>query len=199
MNLRPIADEKDLLQKLRDGDQMAFEQLYHTYKRQLASNLVRLLGDGELARDALQDLFLNVWKRREGIDPDRPFKAYLFQSARNLVIDYYRKASADKQLQQRMMAGFDTAYSHVEEKIMRGERAAIVHRLIEQLPPERRQVFILHKIEGKSYKEITELLGIDAAQIAKHVYHSTRYLKQQLRAHPELLLTVLFTTVMAYA
>src|SRR5690606_18363053 len=136
---------------------------------------------------------------REGIDPDRPFKAYLFQSARNLVIDYYRKASADKQLQQRMMAGFDTAYSHVEEKIMLGERAAIVHHLIEQLPPERRQVFILHKIEGKSYKEITELLGIDAAQIAKHVYHSTRYLKQQLRAHPELLLTVLFTTVMAYA
>lgn len=181
--------DKELLLRLRAGDAGAFEEIYHTYKEPLAKNLLRLLRDEALAQDALQDLFMKVWQGRERIDPDKSFRAYLYRIAQHLVVDYYRKAAADGRLQAAMLRDTHMVPS-LEDQLVDREQLQIVQHLIDQLPEERRTVFTMHKIEGRSYKEISELLNLSPAAIGKHIYHTNRLIRDYLSRHPEMLLAL---------
>ncbi|WP_207423283.1 RNA polymerase sigma factor [Desertivirga brevis] len=172
-------DEKILLERLREGDQYAFSLLYDRYKFPLASNLLKFLKSDDLAEEALQDLFIKVWENRLKIDPNKPFKAFLYGVAKNLVYDIFRKSARDKRLEDQLMQGA-IEYSHIEEGLYQKEYQKLLDETIALLPPQRRLVFTLFKIEGKSYKEISEMLGISHSTINDHVQKANIFLKTRL-------------------
>nr|WP_121271281.1 RNA polymerase sigma-70 factor [Pedobacter schmidteae] len=173
-------NEVELLTRLGNGDKYAFELLYNQYKYRIAGNLLKLLKSEDLAEEILQDLFVKIWDTRKTIDPQKSFRSYLFRIAENMVMDYYRKASRDKRIQDKLMAATAESYSHIEEHIFNKESELLLYNAIELLPPQRKQVFTLCKLEGKSYKEVSELLGISHSTINDHLLKSNRFLKQHL-------------------
>ena len=192
-----ITDEKELVQRLRNGDFEAFEQLYRHYRKRLAGNFVKLLRSDVLAQDALQDLFLKVWNARATIDPTQSFRSYIYRIAENQVIDIYRKAARDKMLMQQLLAVCDSGYTHVEEHIISEENIRMVRQIIAQLPAQQKKVYTLHKLEGKSYEEISVLLRISTSTINKHIYRAHRFVKSQLLKAPQFTITLILTTLLA--
>ncbi len=182
----PPVDERDLLQKLRDGDRQAFETIYHHYKRRLAGNLLRLLKSHDLVDDALQELFARLWEHRATVSVDQPLKAYLFGIARNLTIDTYRRAAREEKFRNRLTEAFEEAYRHVEERLMPDERLEWLEEAIAQLPPQRQRVFRLCKLEGKSYEEVSELLDISTATINAHITKANRQVQEFFAARRHL-------------
>ena len=180
-------DEKDLLIRLRDGDRTAFEAIYELYKMRLAANFIKFFRDDELAKDALQDLFMRVWDYRQNIDAEQSFRSYLFRIAENLVVDHYRKAARDKARQVIMLQGSDGSYLHVEERLNSKDNIALVQAIINKLPEQQRRAYLLHKIEGKSYKEISELMVISPSTINKHIHFAHKFVKAQLLNSPMLI------------
>lgn len=170
--------EKELVASLRDGSKSAFETLYNLYKQRLAGNLFRLLKSDELTLEILQDLFLKIWDNRARIDPEKPFKSYLFKIAENMVIDYYRRAARDKVMRDKMIQASTEIYTHVEEQMFKKENGELLHQAIDLMPPQRKRVFILFKLEGKSYKEIEQILGIGEKTINSHLFQANKFLKQ---------------------
>lgn len=170
--------EKELVASLKDGSKLAFETLYNQYKGRLAGNLFRLLKCEELTFEILQDLFLKIWDTRSQIDPEKPFKAYLFKIANNMVIDYYRQAARDKTMRDKMIQASTELYTHVEEQLFRKENAELLHQAIDLMPPQRKKVFTLCKLEGKSYKEIEQILGINEKTINSHLFQANKFLKE---------------------
>ncbi|MGA6118196.1 RNA polymerase sigma factor [Sphingobacterium anhuiense] len=193
----PLANENDLLQRLIDGDHAAFETIYHHYKQQLAVNLLKLLKDDDLATDALQDLFTRVWKNRTSIDVNQSFKAYLYRIAKNLVIDYYRKAAHDRTLYDLLLQTADW-YSPIEEQLIKKENKEIFTSLLNKLPLQQRRAFELHKLNGKSYKEIAEIMGITPTTINKHIYQASQSIKEQVLKSPHLFRVILVPIILAY-
>jgi RNA polymerase sigma-70 factor (family 1) len=187
--------EKELLQKLIAGDEQAFELLYHAHKRKLASNLLRLLKSDELAQEVLQDLFLKIWDNRANIDPEKSFRSYLFRIAHNMVYDIFRKSARDRRIETHLMSASTELYSHIEEAIFDRETAHLLQQTIDKLPPQRKKVFTLFKIEGKSYKEISEELGISHATINEHIQKANHFLKQQLNPSSAVMVTFLATVI----
>lgn len=177
-------DEKDLLLKLQNGDHAAFDILYNRYKTRLARNFIKLLHDDELAKDAYQDLFIRVWNNREHIDANQSFRSYLFRIAENLVVDYYRKAARDQTMQEKMMRQQLVGYNHVEEQLHKKENIALLHAIIDKLPEQQRKAYLLHKIEGKSYREISEQMGITASTINKHIHTAHKFVTKQIADNP---------------
>lgn len=173
----------------------AFEILYHRYKEVLARNFLRLLRSDELAQDALQDLFMKVWNARLSLDPSKSFRAYLFQIAQHLVVDYYRKAGTDERLQTQMLTVLDETYAHIEETLTKKEQLQLLHKVIDELPEERRRVYVMHKIEGCTYKEIAELLSLNPTVISKHIYHANRFIKSHPAIRSALLLAFCLTSL----
>jgi len=192
----PVSEihEKALLRRLQAGEVTAFEDLYNYYKTPIARNLLRLLRDDDLAQDALQELFTRIWQNRHKIDPERSFRAYLYRVAQHLVVDYYRKAAANERLQENMLRDQQLDYSP-EDTFMDKEQLELLHRIIEQLPAERRRVFEMHKLEGLSYNQIAETLNLKSSVISKHIYHANRFIKDYLGRNPKILLALLFLDI----
>lgn len=191
----PATDEKGLLQKLRGGDAAAFTELYNRYKKRLAAKLIRLLKSDELARDTLQEIFANIWERREQIDPEQPFAAYLFRIAVNMVSNIYRKSYRDESMKQQLMIASPGAFASPETQYIAKERFRQLNDALEKLPERQRQVYILHKIDGKSYKEIEEELHISRSAINNHITRANHTLQILLRAD-SIAVTVLVATAL---
>jgi len=175
-----ILSENELLLLLRQDDKRAFEMLYKLYKVQMASNLLRFLKSSDLAEELLQDLFLKVWEFRAQIDPERSFKSFLYRVSENMVYDFFRRASRDLKFREELKSTYSGLYSHVEETIFQKEDNEKLSEAISLLPPQRRQVFIFCKLEGKSYKEVSELMGISTSTINNQLMLANKFLKGYL-------------------
>mgnify|MGYP001114919988 CR=1 FL=1 len=178
-----LFNEKELTERLIVGDKVAFEALYHHYSAPLLASLIRLVKSKSLAGELLQDTFIKIWERRQLTDPNQPFRPWLFTIARNLVYDYFRKASRDKKLHNTLLQLATDYFVHVEEAVLNKEIADQLREAIDALPPQRRQVFRLCREEGKTYEEVSRLLDISTSTISDHIVKANRFLQQQLRQH----------------
>lgn len=174
---RPLTDEKELLLRLQQGDHRAFNRLYDAFRDKLFGNLYHMLRDRDTVEELVQDLFMNVWNNREQIDPDRPIKAYLFRIAANLARNAMKRAYHDQRMRSAMVASAGETYTHVEEDLIREENTARLHRLLDQLPPQRRQVYVLCKLDGKTYKEVSAELGISEVTVNDHIKKANAYFR----------------------
>ncbi len=161
-------------------ERQSFNALYEEYSARIYGNVLKMVKDPETAQELLQDIFVKVWEKRGLITPGRPWGPYLFQIARNHVCDYFRKEASNKKLEAHLMAANNEAYTHIEEEIIYKESQQLLWRAIEKLSPQRRQVFTLCRIEGKSYFEISHLLGISTSTVSDHMLKASRFIRSEL-------------------
>ncbi|ULT27495.1 sigma-70 family RNA polymerase sigma factor [Sphingobacterium sp. E70] len=120
--------------RLNAGEMIAFEWLYNTYKHQLASNLLKLVKASDIAEDILHDVFVKVWENRTKIDPERSFEGYLYRIAANMVADFYRKISKDRNYQQYLVNIQETVYQHIDELLENKYRRELIDKALTELP-----------------------------------------------------------------
>jgi RNA polymerase sigma-70 factor (ECF subfamily) len=178
MNIAHATEEKEWLYRLKAGDEHAFKQLYHLYSGRLYANLLKLVKKEEIAQEILQDVFLKIWLKRESIDPDRSFRSYLFRIAENMVTDFYRHAAVNRKLQDWLISRASEATFSTDHIINYKDSDSLLKQAIQKLPPQRRQIFILCKIEGKSYKEVSRELGISISTISDHIVKASHFIKR---------------------
>jgi RNA polymerase sigma-70 factor (ECF subfamily) len=183
-------DEKSLLLQLKNGDERAFEILYNNYKFRIAGNLFKLLKSDDLVKEITQELFFKIWEVRAHIDQEKSFKSYLFRIAENLVRDYFRKVAKDRRLLAKIVASSSELYLHIEEDMLSKEDAQKLQEAINLMPPQRKMVFTLCKLEGKSYKEVEEIMGINAKTISSHMLQANRFLRTRFRDSSALTISV---------
>ena len=173
----PLGYEKELLSQVREGDVRAFERIYKSYSPRLYGSIFRIVKSVPVTEELLQDVFQRVWEHRKTIDVNLSFKSYLFTIARNLVYDYFNKASRQKlmarYLQVKEMSGSGAFRNQLEEK----ESEQLLEKAIHQLPPQRRLVYTLCKIEGRSYDEVSRTLGISVSTISDHMVKAAKSIK----------------------
>lgn len=177
------SNEKDLVKFLTEGSEMAFEKLYRLYSERLLGYLLKLLKSEDIACEILQDAFIKVWHNRRNIDPEQSFRSYLFRIAENLVYDFFRKAARDKKLQAVLINNACKDYSPVEERLCLKENHQLLRSAIDTLPPKRRQVFQLIKIEERSYEEVSRLLQISVSTINDHIVKATKSIRENLERY----------------
>ncbi|MDB5115852.1 MAG: polymerase sigma-70 factor [Mucilaginibacter sp.] len=173
-----LLTEKELVELLKIGDKYAFEQLYHNYKVRIYANLFKMVKSAENSEELLQDLFVKIWIGRETLDSEKSFRSYLFKIAENLVYDFFRKAALNKKLETYLISVSVPANSPIEQHIYYKEGNHALAKAIEQLPPKRKQVYILCKIEGKSYEEVSRLLGISISTVNEHIVKASRVVRK---------------------
>ncbi|MCX2584035.1 RNA polymerase sigma factor [Pedobacter sp. MR22-3] len=189
-------DEQALLLQLKNGDQRAFEILYNRYKFRIAGNLFKLLKSDDLVKEILQELFFKIWEVRAQIDPEKSFKSYLFRIAENLVYDYFRKVAKDKRLLAKVVASSSELYLHIEEDMLNKEEAQKLQQAINMMPIQRKMVFTLCKLEGKSYKEVEEIMGINAKTISSHMLQANRFLRAYYKDSSALTISLVLSVLL---
>ena len=181
-----------LLSQLREGNREAFNSLFrHYYPRVMA--YVAAMVEQEVAEDVVQDVFLHVWENRKKLYAGEGFHSYLFQAAYTRCIDYYRKTqSADKYNLHMEGAYLEEYNALLRSEIYSKDFYEQLHNLLEKLPTQRREVFILTYIEGLKAKEVSERLQIPQRTVESHIYLAIKYLRAHLSKNDFYILSLLY-------
>lgn len=172
-------DERALLLRLREGNQAAFEQVYHRHKARIFRNIRKLVRSEAIAAELHQDIFLKLWLYRARIDVDQPIEAYLVTIAKHVAIDFYKRAAKEKALQDQLMATMTAYHDELTAQIDFKETQAVLEAIISQLPPQRQQVYRLVKLEQKTYEEAATHFGVSVGTIKDHMAKAARFIQAE--------------------
>ena len=170
----PRQDELALVQRCRDGDLTAFEELYRAHAGRLFSVACRLLGNPTDAEDLLQEIFLAAHRKLDTFRGESALGTWLYRLATNLCLDHLRSRSGrSNQLTDPLddeQGLFDTSTSSLAEQTV---TKMDLERALAKLPDGCRAAFVLHDIEGLEHREVAEVLGI-AEGTSKSQVHKAR-------------------------
>ena len=159
---------------MSQGSQSAFDTLYLHYFEPLVKHVAEITKDVAAAEDIVQDTFYKMWERRETFSKYDKIAGWLFVSTYNASMNYLRKIVADKKNQQHIPQAEDTDYKIHEEQFRLMEEA------IEQLPPQRKKIFRLCKLEGLTYDQAAEQLGISRNTVKDHLSKAAESIKEHI-------------------
>ena len=184
-----IQDDRLLLQQIKEGNKRAFEIIYLKYSAKLYNFVTSILHDKTIAEDITQTCFLKIWEKRANIDIEKSFSSYLFTIARN---DVYKEAERLVQAS-KYFEHIQTSTNEFDEDTINKINAlfleSYIDKLIEKLPPARREIFILNRKHHLTNKEIAEKLNLSEKSVEVQIYRSLRFLKEHLKHY---LLSFLF-------
>lgn len=158
------------VQKIKEGDQMAFCSFVDVYSKDLYYFALGYVNVRELAEEVVSDVFLDVWNNRARLDEIIHIKSWLLVLVRNKAISYLRKEQSENTVSFEEIEDFHVPlFQSPDDRIISREEIAKINQAIATLPPKCKEVFVLAKIEKLPYKKIAEMLNISVKTINIHV------------------------------
>lgn len=172
-----LQNEKELLIRLKAGDEVSFEYVYKSYYAVLYLHAYRKLGDRELAKDVVHDLFAIVWQNKADLHIESSLSSYLYASVRNRVLDIWTKEkNRDKylsSLEKSVSSSSMASDALLQEKML----AEQIENTLVQLPPRVRQIFEMSRKHYLTYKEISQQLGLSEHTVRSYMKEALRVLR----------------------
>jgi RNA polymerase sigma-70 factor (ECF subfamily) len=168
-----------LLARIRQGDRDAFERFFRGWYPRLADYAVRILRSRDAAEDAVQDVLVALWERREKLPDGSALVGYLFRSVRNRSLNQLRQ----RRTQGRWLATLDpepTLEPEAETGIEDQELDRAYRAALAEVSPRGREVFLLSRDHGLSYPQIAETLGISVKTVETLMGRVLRTLRGKL-------------------
>lgn len=174
------------MERCVEGDRAAFTILYSFYAPLLHRAVYPLTNRSkEDTEEIIQELFVNIWDKRDKMLTIRSFRPFVFRLARNRVIDWYRKKEAKRNYATFYEEHNSGGAASVTDELLFEEYYAIAMEAIERLPPRQKQIFNLRHNNDLSLGEIADTLQISIHAVKKQLYEGTRFVKEYLREHGE--------------
>lgn len=187
----------ELFDRVKTGDQKAFEILFSIYFPRLNDFAKRVVNDNVISQDIVQEVFVKVWEKKGEIENINP-EAYLFRLVRNRCIDYINHlrvvserldeieiASKYEELYRIDFIG-DEPYVLIEKELKQK-----IEQTIETLPDRCREVFVLSRINGLKNREIAEKLDINIKNVERHLSRAMQSFKDNFAEELPLVLIIL--------
>jgi len=186
--------DRRILQRTKSGDEQAFELLFRRYYVRLCSFANRFICSTAEAEEIVQDVFLNLWGKRDQLNLDDEISSYLFRSVRNSCFNLieHRKV-ADS-----YYAVIAQAYRHSSEGVDSGDPVQYaelqqkVEGAIGSLPAECRRIFRMSRMEGLKYTEIAAKLNISVKTVETQISRALAKLKTELKDFLMIMIIYLF-------
>jgi RNA polymerase sigma-70 factor (ECF subfamily) len=188
MNHQDFIGEHQWVEKLRQGKEQGFEEIYKYYWAKLYSVAYNYTRNREVAQEIVQELFVSLWLKRSTLPDDLNLKSYLFKAIRNKIYDFCDKQTVRDEYARYMALNQDFSANTTEQQLDFEELNLILNQQIDILPEKTRQVFILSRVNGYSIPEIAVELQLSVKTVEYHLSKALKYLRFQLT---ELLLLLL--------
>lgn len=174
------SNEQQWIEQLIQGNEKGFEALYRFYFPKLSQFAYRFVQSTDLAEDIVHDVFLSLWKKKANLKPTKTLRAYLYQAVRNQAMNHLNRQNEDILYDYSLveLISADTA-----DDIELDEESTLQDKVIEaiqQLPDRGRQIYLLHREDGLTYKEIAKVLDISVKTVETHMSRSLAFLREYL-------------------
>lgn len=185
--------EQEWLSALRAGDERALRHIFDRHYSLLLADIHRIVPDEDACQDLAQEIFVDLWRKRDELDIHTSLRAYLRRAAANRAINYLkssRRFVSDESGGIEKTA--DSSQADIQYKSEQESLEKALYAAIDTLPEKCRAIFALSRFERLSHREIAEQLGISVKTIENQITKAMKILRETLVRHAELSPAVIF-------
>jgi len=176
-------DDNHLMERVKDNDSEAFEQLFRKYEHKMLNFFYKLCYSQTLSEDLTQETFMRLWRSRQSFRPDAgKFSTYIFQIGKNCWLSHSgtKKFREEEAMGEFADAPASAASSGPSDLAERHELQEKLHDAIGSLPEDFRMCFVLSRFEKLKYEEIGQVLGISPRTVERKVSDAAKLLAKLL-------------------
>jgi RNA polymerase sigma-70 factor (ECF subfamily) len=184
-------DDAQVMLRVRDGDDSAFNYLVERYRRAMIGFMYRMVHNAAIAEELSQEVFLRVYRSRASYSADAKFTTWLYRIATNLAVNHARdnkherpevKASLDEADEETGLS-IDVADDrpNIEQEILRRERLRAIRKHVEALPERQRIAVMMHKYQELDYRQIAEVLHLSESATKSLLFRAYETLRESLK------------------
>src|SRR5262245_54592277 len=187
------ASDHEILAAIREGDELAFQELVRRYRNPITNFIYRMLDDYERAVELSQETFLRIYTSASRYEANYSFSTYIYRIATNLAISELRRRK------RRRFVSFLSPFSDdngepveidpqdekplQDQTLIEDERRKAVARAIKSLPEKYRAAIVLRDVEGFSYDRIAETLNLSEGTVKSRINRARNLLRDKLNAY----------------
>jgi len=161
-------------------DKADFEKLFKLHYSHLCAYANTFLKDQMASEEVVQEVMFKIWVNRESLDIKTSMQSYLFRAVRNGCLNVLKHVDIREEFKAYNEAIRNEPQRSQEEEVIISELELKIRQAIDQLPMERKKVFILSRYEGLSYSEIANELGISVKTVENQVGKALKFLREEL-------------------
>lgn len=173
-------DDREILEGLRAGRQDAFDWIFRTCYAQLVAAAQSIVHDREAGEDVVQDVMVELWRRRQTLVFETSLRGYLFRAVRNRALNHLRHLRVAPRADPDMPE--PASRVSADRAALEREMQLALERGVASLPPRCREVFELSRVHGLRYAEIADTLGISIKTVEAQMGKAIRILRERMAA-----------------
>lgn len=173
--------EKDLILRLKQGDEAAFTALYKLYWGKVHNFSCLYLTSMVEVEETVQDVFVKLWESRTLLNVEGNFAGFLFIITRNIIFHQFRRSFNDRAYRETVLSAIQpNTYYGIEEELLASDLKERIYHLVSELPPRQQEVFRMSRFAHMSYREIANKLSISEKTVECHINKALKYLRRNL-------------------
>lgn len=176
----------------------AFEQLFRKHYPVLCGYATKYVWDPDQAEEIVQDLFYNIWQKKNNLNIDISIEAYLFRAVRNSCLNYLKHQRIRQQHADNVKSDSLSGQVSSDNPVETLELQVKIDEAVEALPPERQKIFRLSRYEGLKYKEIADQLGLSVKTVEAQMGKALKTLRENLSEYLVVLLLIVVEIILFF-
>ena len=186
-------DEQILIERLKQGDEAAFKTVVETWQNMVYNTALGILQNSEDAEDVAQETFVQAFESVRTFKAESKFSTWLYRITVSKALDHLRRKKRKKRFAYlQSLFGTDNRtiiekpdFHHPGVALDNKERATVLFKAINQLPENQKIAFTLHKLEGLSYQEISEVMKTSLSSVESLMHRAKTNLRKWLEQYYE--------------
>ena len=174
------AIEKEWLFALKQGNQQALKKIFNQYYKYLLVTSYNYIADSEKAKDIVQDVFFELWKKREQLDIQGSLKPYLRKAAVNRSLNYLKSVKRFDFGEKVVEMNLTDKEERADQKLEASDLQVIINKAVDSLPERCRLVYLLSRKENLSHKKIAEQLDISLKTIENQITKALKVIRRSV-------------------
>lgn len=178
----PPNNSQEILQRLKNDDQLAIKEIFHSYYGLVFKTIVRLCNDATLTEDLAQNVFMRFWEKRQQLNIKGPLAPYIKRMAINEALGYLRKNKlATEEIEEQTLPNLYA--NDADQDLLYEEVKEVLGQAVQKLPPRCQTVFKLSRYEELSYKEISKEMDISVKTVENQMGRALKLLRKMLSGY----------------
>jgi RNA polymerase sigma-70 factor (ECF subfamily) len=175
--------DAELVRLAQGGDERAFQALVVKYQRRIARHVARYVRRASDVEEVVQDAFIRAYRGLASFRGDASFYSWLYRIATNAALSFLKRGSQEVQLDERSDEGFEPGVTDEQtpERVLLAKQIGdAVERAMARLQPELAEALMLFEIEGKSYREIAQMMGTPVGTVRTRIFRAREFIARRL-------------------
>jgi len=182
-----LINETELIEQLKQGDETAFKTIVEQWKDMVYNTILGIVQNETEAEDLAQDVFIKVFEKISTFKGDSKFSTWLYRIATTTALDHLRSKKRKKRFGFLQSLGGESDekdlipdFHHPGVSLDNKERAAVLFKAIESLPENQKTAYTLHKLEGLSYRDVSDVLNTTVSAVESLMSRANQNLRKEL-------------------